>query len=289
MLKAILGASIDKCSRLFLIAAVFTVLIFSNSDGFAKDISSLKSRLNEASDAERAKIHEEIAWISKDVRVENLIKHGRLSLRYSNLTGDLFTKSSALNRIGEYHYITGHYDSAVYYFKKSFFLRKSLKDKRSTAGSSQNLGLSYLKLEALDSSKKYLELSETLFKSEGNNEKSLQILTSLIIIDLKKGNLVSARQQLNKLSNIVIKNRDIKADFHFAQAYYYLLNRNYTKSKKQILKSLKLSKKDRDTNNIASNLFLKAQVDYYLGNIDSTLNSYNLLKGVSVMLPHRLN
>jgi serine phosphatase RsbU (regulator of sigma subunit) len=87
---------------------------------------------------------------------EKSLEFRRIAMRIRTRENDRSSLADSYNDLGEFYIMHNRIDTAIYFFKKSYNIKDSVKDMEMTALTSLNLGVSFLSKKDLNKAKLYL-------------------------------------------------------------------------------------------------------------------------------------
>lgn len=103
------------------------------------------------------------------------------------VAGDLTSRGTCLNAIGDVYYDLGEYNSALDYYQQALALRQSIGDRYGVARTQNNLGRTYNKLGKFSQSLEFYQLALNLANSLGDEFGRVNALNSLGLIYAQTG------------------------------------------------------------------------------------------------------
>lgn len=164
------------------------------------------------------------------------------SIAYSQKSGAERIYSSSLKNLGNYHFVTGNYESALKYYFMSQDINERLNDTLEISSIYSNLAMCFEKIKMNDKAIEFNERSLAL-REKLNNEKELaQSLANLGGNYIQAGNFTKAKLYYNQALPIQQKHRNLLgvANSFYNLSVIHTADSNYTEAQILVDSSLML-------------------------------------------------
>lgn len=262
------------------IITITALQILGLSLGFANTaIEELQAKLTQATkDQERVAILNELAWKYLQVDLEKANKASRDALKIIGSREWPQLQSDTYNRIANYHFQLGNYDSSSYFHENSYKLRRMGQDTASMAGAAYSCGISYARAGKSAKAESYFRKSIVLYEAVKDTHGVMRSSVQMAYVQIEQHHLVSADSTLRRFSTqgtLTTSDPKLKANYYLAQGDLLFAKGKFKRSLVPIRKALKHYEKQGTTEDQARILNTFGNIHYRLKQLDSSLFHYD--------------
>lgn len=199
------------------------------------------------------------------------------TIKYFEKINDIFGKSVATSNIGLSNLEQNKFSEALLYFRKACFLNKKTNKNISLAYNYGHIGLTFNKLDQIDSADYYFQKALVLIDQEksANSKADIQTMYTLSLLKMEKNDsAISVMSQAINSCDAQVEKQKL-ALYHQILAKAYAAKQDYKNALTVLLKSL-----DIDSRSVINTYKIKPYIDaaeYYF-KLEEYKNAYIMLK-----------
>lgn len=201
-MKKIFSDNGHKPLRSFAVTILMVMCIVVN--GTSQIIDSIHQELQNASlsKKDKAQYYNELAWQYQHLNLDSTRFYGNKALAMVSNGQWPEVLSNAYNRLGNYYFYRSEYDSALFYHKKSYRVRRDARLEKPSAGAAYNVATTNIRVHLYDKALEYADTAYTLYQKLGDSIGMELILFQMAYAEVGKGDFGAAFKRINQIERL---------------------------------------------------------------------------------------